>query len=1099
MNLDNPLGHGSGRSTPRGPGYQDPSTLNEDERRIATELSTALATTTYEIRDKLSEVMPGLFLSNGQIAQDLALLRAQRISHILNMAPIEVPTTAEFYAEEKIDFKAIVAKDEFDYDVMQHWPEARAYLDAALNEQNGRVLVHCQAGINRSGAIAVAYMMVTRRRLLVDAAKSAKRKRYQLITNLNFQLALVKFASAEGLLGKPALPRRMSSPNPYPGSPVATDEFGSTRWPFGCKGKPAVLFLHGTFAPVHQGHMAALQSSLAHIRTQLPELQLAGAFFSPCHQVEALSHLTPDKAISLEDRLAMLKLACPGATTLAEIPVAVDTWECSQMAPPSLSTSVRSFARRATAAAIRRGLDALPVVVWVVGTSGLHWDAAVDGMDVDPSLVSVCVVVDKGQEEEEKLLSESLKDGPLQDRVRWVHAKGPNYSSEKVREGTLPAGLPAIETYAREHLLWHSPSAHELYLARLVHQGLVREGVEGWGEEEVLSGLTGTEEEGEGEEETKVEMVGNLWAQSLRRPNVWRCYYKPPPPPPYTPAESPKASKNGSARFFQEFEEGHEHISPHSHKQQQHLQPPLPPPVPILPPRQSTTSVSAFSSASSIVARLATQNPTPIRRLVIKLFPPSQLEAQRVEEEAYRRLEFVRLQHEGALALPPLVGMAKDSHHRQAALIFEDAIAQGWEMVDDSSAAATAAAAAAAAADGSGGLPPSRSNSSPRLSSLAGLAGPATPLSIVTSSSSSSFHPVSPLSSGASTAGSAANASADEKVLKAVKALAWLHVKNWGIVQAAQEDGPLDPHFLASDVVLNGSSSSNSISSSGSSSSLNGRSGGGGAGAGGEIDGFPLMWRRDQARARSQRLSAALASVNRRGGNLVMGLFESSLAALEGLAQDVGLLGALYRPCLSLEEVQRWGLPEWLAEGGGEGGREDDEDARASRVASLTIIHGGLTWDKLGFSQHASDGVLAVGWERACIGSGAWDLALLLATARRGYEEEKEEEEGEGDGHANGGNTAAAESSKQQVAEMAALRLYHQVLRNGGVEDYNFDRLLSEYRRARAGLAPELLAVLVRLAEDGEGENKDEKERSVHQAAVKAALEASLDLLKVQG
>jgi protein-tyrosine phosphatase len=222
MNLDNPLGRGSGKSTPRGPGYYDPSTLNEDERRIATELSTALATTTYEIRDKLSEVMPGLFLSNGQVAQDLPMLRAQRISHVLNMAPIEVPTTAEFYAEEKMDFKAIVAKDEFDYDVMQHWPEARAYLDAALNEQNGRVLVHCQAGINRSGAIAVAYMMVTRRRHLVDAAKSAKRKRYQLITNLNFQLSLVKFASAEGLLGKPALPRRMSSPNPYPGSPIAT-------------------------------------------------------------------------------------------------------------------------------------------------------------------------------------------------------------------------------------------------------------------------------------------------------------------------------------------------------------------------------------------------------------------------------------------------------------------------------------------------------------------------------------------------------------------------------------------------------------------------------------------------------------------------------------------------------------------------------------------------------------------------------------------------------------------------------------------------------------------------------------------------------------
>jgi hypothetical protein len=345
-------------------------------------------------------------------------------------------------------------------------------------------------------------------------------------------------------------------------------------------------------------------------------------------------------------------------------------------------------------------------------------------------------------------------------------------------------------------------------------------------------------------------------------------------------------------------------------------------------------------------------------------------------------------------------------------------------------------------------------------------------------------------------AGSSARASKEEKVLKAVKALAWLHIKNWGIVNAAQENGPLDPHFLTSDAALSRSkSSSNSISSSRSSGSLNGPSGGGGAGAGGEIDGFPFMWRRDQAQARSQRLNAALASVSCRGGNLAVGLSESALAALERLAEDVNLLGVLYRPSLSAEDVHRWRLPEWMAEGETEGGREDEEESRLSRVAPLTIIHGGLTWDKLGFSEHASDGVLAVGWERACLGSGAWDLALLLATARRGYEEKKEEDEDKGNRHANGDY---AGGSKQQDAEMAALRLYHQVLMEGKVEDYEFDRFLFEYKRARAGLAPELFAVLVRLAGDSEGEKRDEKERSVYQAAVKAALEASLDLLQLE-
>lgn len=90
MNVNQPLQ--SPEAAELGPGYIDPSTLTDEERRKARELATALETTTYEIRDKLSELMPGLHLGNGLEAQDLPLLRQHRITHVLNLAPADVRT-----------------------------------------------------------------------------------------------------------------------------------------------------------------------------------------------------------------------------------------------------------------------------------------------------------------------------------------------------------------------------------------------------------------------------------------------------------------------------------------------------------------------------------------------------------------------------------------------------------------------------------------------------------------------------------------------------------------------------------------------------------------------------------------------------------------------------------------------------------------------------------------------------------------------------------------------------------------------------------------------------------------------------------------------
>jgi len=62
------------------------------------------------------------------------------------------------------------------------------------------VLVHCQAGVNRSGVLAVAYVMDSQRWPLMRALRHCLEARGPLLWNLTFQRQLLRFARSRGLL-----------------------------------------------------------------------------------------------------------------------------------------------------------------------------------------------------------------------------------------------------------------------------------------------------------------------------------------------------------------------------------------------------------------------------------------------------------------------------------------------------------------------------------------------------------------------------------------------------------------------------------------------------------------------------------------------------------------------------------------------------------------------------------------------------------------------------------------------------------------------------------------------------------------------------------
>jgi protein-tyrosine phosphatase len=82
---------------------------------------------------------------------------------------------------------------------MSHFTEAIAFLDD-VKRQRGRALVHCNLGVNRSGAVAAAYLMTSQQRNLLEVIEYLKIKRHVVLTNKGFRRQLIRFARERGLV-----------------------------------------------------------------------------------------------------------------------------------------------------------------------------------------------------------------------------------------------------------------------------------------------------------------------------------------------------------------------------------------------------------------------------------------------------------------------------------------------------------------------------------------------------------------------------------------------------------------------------------------------------------------------------------------------------------------------------------------------------------------------------------------------------------------------------------------------------------------------------------------------------------------------------------
>jgi len=144
-----------------------------------------------------------VFISDGVGATNMEKMKSLGITHVLNVGgPTAAMRLPDSYKSVGIKYKIIDALDEPSYPMLdEHLEECLEFINDARQNQ-GKCVVNCQAGCNRSGVIVAAdYMLTSRANVLKTILHCRKCRGNAFLTNSGFQGQLVALARRKRLLG----------------------------------------------------------------------------------------------------------------------------------------------------------------------------------------------------------------------------------------------------------------------------------------------------------------------------------------------------------------------------------------------------------------------------------------------------------------------------------------------------------------------------------------------------------------------------------------------------------------------------------------------------------------------------------------------------------------------------------------------------------------------------------------------------------------------------------------------------------------------------------------------------------------------------------
>ncbi|KAL3313108.1 Dual specificity protein phosphatase 16 [Cichlidogyrus casuarinus] len=152
-----------------------------------------------------SEVLMHFFLGCQEDAMDRHIFcDIYRFTHVLN---VSIDGEKSPFVDEDHFLRIPIADNQNDR-IIPHFDTTFQFLER-VRQENGRVLVHCHAGISRSPTIAVAYLMRLLKLPMSDAFKYISDSREGVSPNFNFMGQLKEFENQlveRGVLSRPESP-----------------------------------------------------------------------------------------------------------------------------------------------------------------------------------------------------------------------------------------------------------------------------------------------------------------------------------------------------------------------------------------------------------------------------------------------------------------------------------------------------------------------------------------------------------------------------------------------------------------------------------------------------------------------------------------------------------------------------------------------------------------------------------------------------------------------------------------------------------------------------------------------------------------------------